>query len=71
MGWCSATVLFDAVLDGLLGKKSKKNIEDTIRLLIEEFENMDWDCQQESAYYDHPIVQSVFKELHPDWFEDD
>lgn len=70
MGWCSATVIFDDVVGALIGdtKLSKKA---TIKKLAEALEDGDWDCQQDSAYWDHPIVQRVFKELHPHWFEED
>ena len=63
MGWCSATLIFDNVCDGLL--------EDTIRALAVALEDGDWDCQQDSAYWGHPIVQKVMRELHPSWFEDE
>jgi hypothetical protein len=68
MGWCSATEIFDSVCNALLAGKSK---EQTIKELIEELEGNDWDCQGDSEYYDHPIVKAIFRELHPDWFEEE
>jgi len=70
MGWCSATRIFDPVVGALLDEKPVDK-RDVIKMLIEVLEDGDWDCQQDSAYYDHPLVRSIFKELHPDWFEDE
>ncbi len=68
MGWCSATIIFDNVCDGLLGEgKEKQTPEQVIRALAAALEDGDWDCQQESAYWDHPVVRKVMKELHPYW----
>lgn len=66
MGWCSATRIFDPIVGALLDDKpvDKKAL---IKMLAEELENGDWDCQMDSNYWDHPLVREVFKELHPDW----
>jgi hypothetical protein len=71
MGWCSGTKIFDVVVEGLIDKKRTKTPKEIIKLLAEAMEYMDWDCQEGSKYWDHPIVQEVFKELHPDWFEEE
>ena len=72
MGWCSATVIFDSVCDSLLVDGDKKPTpEETIRALAAALEDGDWDCQQDSAYYGHPVVQKVMRELHPNWFDDE
>ena len=68
MGWCSATEIFDNVVESLLDPAKDK--EQVIKDLVNALENGDWDCQQDSEYYDNPIVQKVFKELHPSWFEE-
>jgi len=70
MGWCSATYIFDTMCGELLDKERPPNVEEVIEMLIGELENGDWDCQSDSEYYDHPVVQRIFKRLHPDWFED-
>ncbi len=68
MGWCSATVIFDNVCDGLLGEgKDKQTPEQVIRALAVALEDGDWDCQPDSAYWGHPVVRKVMKELHPHW----
>ncbi len=66
MGWCSATLIFDSVVAGLLGDKDKKEV---IKDLIEALENEDWDCQCSSDYFNHPIVKECFIELDPEWEE--
>lgn len=68
MGWCSATTIFDNVAGALLYKKPEKP-EVILENLIEALEDGDWDCQQESAYWDHPVVRKIMKKLHPAWFE--
>lgn len=68
MGWCSGTDVFDTVVkDVLINKASKEQI---IRNLIIALEDKDWDCHQDSDYYDNPKVQKIMKELHPDWEDD-
>lgn len=70
MGWCSGTIVFDKVCDLLLSdeKIDKKEFLDS---LICELWDLEWDCEQESEYWDHPLVQEVFKERRPEWFEDE
>jgi hypothetical protein len=64
MGWCSATIIFDSVCDGLIGKgKSKQTPEQVIRALAAALEDGDWDCQQDSAYWNHPVVKKVMRDL--------
>jgi hypothetical protein len=72
MGWCSATRIFDNVVDTLRAHDIKdpafKNI---LWNLICELEDMDWDCQCESDYWEDDQVRGIFKEMNPKWFEDD
>lgn len=69
MGWCSATIIFDNVCDSLLSENpiSKKEM---LKRLIMQLEDGDWDCQEESEYFDDPLVAEIFKELHPKWYTD-
>jgi hypothetical protein len=69
MGWCSGTEVFDPIAGALLGSLEGKqiNVESVLKVVIEACENGDWDCQQDSKYWDHPIVQKLMRELHPDW----
>ena len=65
MGWCSGTYTFDVAVGAILEPSGDK--VSAIKDLIEEWEDMDWDCQVDSHYWEHPIVRRAFKELHPDW----
>jgi hypothetical protein len=69
MGWCSATVIFDQIAKVVLSDQpiDKRAV---LKTVIKAFEDGDWDCQQDSDYWDDPIVQSVMRELHPHWFEE-
>jgi hypothetical protein len=69
MGWCSGTIVFDAMMDAVLADNPPSK-EETVRLLVSALEDMDWDCQSDSEYYGHPVVEKVMRELHHDWFED-
>lgn len=69
MGWCSGTEVFDEFVEVLLEQNLDK--KDAIRRIAEGLRDLDWDCESDSRYWDHPIVQEVFKELEPEWFEDE
>lgn len=77
MGWASGTELFDKVIDAVLSElgpnirtsRYPEDMDNCIESIITAFEDADWDTQSESEYYDHPMVQRVFRVLHPDWFE--
>lgn len=84
MGWCSGTGVFDAVASKFLAEprkeknakiKFKTDLSDEvkimIRTLIEALEDMDWDCQDESTYWDHPLVRSIMRDRHPHWAWDE
>lgn len=72
MGWCSGTEIFDAVAKYVVSTDQPEDVQVNLLLtLADAMEDMDWDCQQDSAYYDHPIVQKVMRSLHPDWFDDE
>lgn len=70
MGWCSATRIFDSVA-GVLLDDGVKDTEEVLTQLIAVLEDGDWDCQTDSQYYEHPIVQEIMKDLHPRWFEEE
>lgn len=79
MGWCSGTDIFDIICEAMLSPENinvdpntgliVSNTKEVLKKVITELELMDWDCQQETEFWDSPIVQEVFKELHHDWFE--
>lgn len=70
MGWCSGTQIFDAFC-GIMFEPENTDFNEILKQFIAELENMDWDCHQDSAYWDKPVVQKAMRELHPSWFEDD
>ena len=70
MGWCSGTRLFDGMLSAFFNE-DKLDKKEFIKQTIIELENMDWDCQQDSAYWNESLVQEIFREMHPDWFEEE
>jgi hypothetical protein len=68
MGWCSATIIFDQIAEAILTDHpiDKQAILTTV---VEALEDGDWDCQQDSEYWNHPIVQKIMRQRHPRWFE--
>lgn len=68
MGFCSGTQIFDDVADEILDKRwlMEENQRAVIKALVKALYAHDWDCESDSKYYDHPIVQSVLRELNPD-----
>lgn len=63
MGWCSATEIFDLVVEPLLEGEVTDKDKKVIGELIIALEGNDWDCQQDSQYWYHPIVKQIYKEL--------
>ena len=70
MGWCSGTELFDKFCEIMFEPKDK-DFNTILKKVINAFEDMDWDCHQDSAYWDTPAVKQAMMELHPDWFEEE
>ena len=71
MGWCSATYIFDNVASFILDEEKELSKKEILKQLINELEDGDWDCQQDSSYWETPAVRKAFLELHPEWFEED
>lgn len=64
MGWCSATIIFDNVCDALIGEgNAKLEPREALKALALALLDGDWDCESDSAYWDHPIVKSVMLEI--------
>lgn len=70
MGWCSGTNVFDAICDIVLSEKpvDKKAV---VKHIIRVLQDMDWDCESDSNYWEHPVVREVFREINPEWFEEE
>ena len=58
MGWCSATLIFDDVCDAIFNEDCSKT--EILSRLIGTLEDMDWDCQMDSRYSNHPVVRELF-----------
>ena len=71
MGWCSGTEVFDSFCEGLLDNPNPLDKKRLISNMINTLQNMDWDCERDSAYWDHPLVKEVFHEEYPEWFDED
>lgn len=68
MGWYRRTVVFDSIVEAILDPEIDK--KETIKYLINVLEDMDWDCQNDSDYWEHPLVKECFIELgRGDWYE--
>lgn len=71
MGWCSGTGVFDPVVKTVIEETFDERVKRAVlKSLIEALQNHDWDCESDSEYYDHPLIQSLFRELNPDWFDE-
>ena len=70
MGWCGGTEIFDVVAKELLDDEPV-NKTALLIAVIDALEDGDWDCQNESRFWEHPTVREIMKERHPSWFEDD
>lgn len=72
MGWCSATSIFDSVLDaGLPYITDKAARERFVYLVAVPLWDGDWDCESDSDYYDEfrHILDADNNEDHP-WTKD-
>lgn len=55
MGWCGGTEVFDAVADQILidyPEYLQPNEIDILCVLGKALQEKDWDCENESAYFD-------------------
>lgn len=64
MGWCSATRIFDGVIESAL----KTDISDealvaVVTSLYQELTDMDWDCQCESEFFNHPRIKPIIDKI--------
>lgn len=72
MGWCSGTDVFDPMVEAITSEVKDTDLQYKLILaLIDALEWHDWDCQQDSQYYDLPVVQKAMHKIHPNWFEDE
>lgn len=67
MGWSNGTQVFDAVADHVLdpSKMPEPLAKQTLKDLLKELGDLDWDTIEESTYFHHSVVQQCLKELWP------
>ena len=64
--WASAVCIFDAIAKPLiegLNDTNRSNTKKVLKVLAETLEDCDWDTQGESSYWEHPLIQEIFREL--------
>ena len=67
MGWGSGSDMMDDIIFDMKKKIKDKDIRKTIyKILIDAFENHDWDTQDDCLGSDK-VFDDALKELHPDW----
>jgi hypothetical protein len=72
LGWCSGTRIFDTIVSDLRSQNIPQDkFYHIVWNLICELEDMDWDCQSESDYWEDEEVRGIFKQMNPAWFEDE
>ena len=66
MGWSGGTEIFDLVADELMILHIKDyrpisllEVVNPLYPLNKKLEDMDWDNQNESKYYDHPVIGRI------------
>jgi hypothetical protein len=67
MGFCSGTRIFDDVMK-VIRDPDELELSDgqeytLIYVLMKSLEDIDWDCQWDSAYIDDPVVMRVMRAL--------
>jgi len=68
MGWSSGGVIFDKMARFLLQRLTPSNeefVKSILRQLVIVLEDEDWDTADEAL--NHPIIQEIMREQHPDW----
>lgn len=67
MGWCGGTAVFDGALDLFLKYVPKDERQAVVKLWLKEVRDGDWDCLDESNYFDD-FIKPVLLEEDPDWY---
>lgn len=71
MGFGSGLDIFDPVAKTILESSIEPEIKvKLLKSLIDSLEDHDWDTQEDSRYYKHPLIQQALAELHPQWFSE-
>lgn len=68
MGWNGGTEIFDKFMTLLLDDDMTKT--EKIEKFYSVLQDGDWDTENESDYFHHPLVEEVFQKLWPHWYDD-
>ena len=61
MGWCSATGIFDAVLDELVNQEVEPEVLTGVaEVLYDVLTSEDWDCEYDSKYFDTLLIEIMY-----------
>lgn len=69
MGWCSGTVIFDKAMELFLEYVPENKKEKIIYEWYREIRDGDWDCVNESDYWE--ILKPILKKHESDYWEFD
>lgn len=61
MGWCSGTEIFDGVIDVIAPIVEPERLPGIAEHIAEMLWNGDWDCEEDSKYYDELLVDIMYK----------
>lgn len=67
MGWCGGTAVFDGALDLFLTHVPKEKRQELVKVWFKAVRDGDWDCLDESAYYEE-YIKPILLEEDPDWY---
>lgn len=61
MGWCSATGIFDAVLDELTAQEVEPEVLTGVaETLYDVLTSQDWDCESDSRYFNTLLIEIMY-----------
>jgi len=61
------TEIFDTVINVLVEDDEEVDKETLIKELINILEAFNWIAPRKSDFFDHPLVEKCFRDIHPDW----
>lgn len=71
MGWSRGSQIMDQIIGQLQTHLPDEEVRQGVyAILIETFEDMDWDTQNECEGVD-PAFDAALEAAHPDWYEPD
>lgn len=66
MGWCSATEIFDSILDAVVDYVPEDRMGSVVEQIARPLWDGDWDCEYDSKYFDSHLVHVMHKVGHLD-----